>query len=392
MTLGVQLASNGDYWQACWRDSAGNRRRVSIGPKTQYSKRAAQAECNRIAAEHAVQPQRRDLRQAPSLQDWCTRYLEIRTDLTDSTKVLQGKTFEYLRAFFPPMAPIDKISRTAAAEWRAWLAKQPARLAKGETDDPKKKPRMSEATVCQHVRTAKVLFRFAVDQDLIAANPFSKLRGSPPHVDADFEIIDRKAFERVLEACPSPAWRTLLALCRLAGLRRGEALRLRWCDVDLAECTITVLPKADDAGRRKETTKQKRREVPIEPRLAKILQEAWELAEVGGSPLVAPVGLNNLDRDAWTIIQKAKLPPYSKPFHTLRKNLETEWLDQHPVMTVCKWLGHAPTVAARHYQKPTAESMAKVTGKAGEDPRDARIRELEEQLARAGGNPVRSPA
>ena len=44
--------------------------------------------------------------------------------------------------------------------------------------------------------------------------------------------------------------RALLATPALAGLRIGEALALRWCDVDLAAGRLGVGESKTDAGRR----------------------------------------------------------------------------------------------------------------------------------------------
>jgi integrase len=361
---GVTLASNGDYWQAAWYDSRGRRCRKSLGSKHEYSKRDAGALCRELAVEHAVQPSRKDRRQAPSLEEWLKRYPTLRTDVRESTLVLHAETGAYLTRFFDPQLAIDRVTRSAATDWRHWMTRQPARPRKGEKDDPKA-PRLSEASVCRHVRAAKTIFAFAVDEDRIPLNPFDRLKGTPAQHEAEFELVDRAALDKILEQCPDDGWKCLFALCRLAGLRQGEALRLRWSDVDWHARTLTILPSADEQGRRRTTTKQRRRDVPIEPRLYEILDECFHDA-ADGAELVCPVPLNNLHRQATKIVKRAGLEPYADPFHALRKNLESEWLALHPLLDVVKWLGHSPTVAAKHYHKPTADSVAKVTGAAAE--------------------------
>lgn len=357
---GVTLASNGDYWQAAWYDSRGRRCRKSIGPKKEFSKRDAAAACRELAVEHAVQPARKDRRQAPSLNAWLQRYPTLRTDVRDSTLVLHAETAAYLLRFFDPNVSIEKITRSGATDWRAWMTRQPARPKKGEKDDPDA-PRLSEASVCRHVRAAKTIFAFAVDEDLVPFNPFDRLKGTPAQHDAEFELVDRAALEKILDQCPDDHWKAIFALCRLAGLRQGEARRLRWGDIDWDARTLAILPEADEQGRRRETTKQRRRDVPIEPRLYEILDECFHEAD-DGAELVCDLSLNNLDRQARKIVKRAGIDPYADPFHALRKNLESEWLALHPLLDVVKWLGHSPTVAARHYHKPTAGSVAKVTG------------------------------
>jgi len=38
--------------------------------------------------------------------------------------------------------------------------------------------------------------------------------------------------DKLLDACHNVGWKMLIALCRIAGLRRGEALRLLWSDIN----------------------------------------------------------------------------------------------------------------------------------------------------------------
>ena len=42
----------------------------------------------------------------------------------------------------------------------------------------------------------------------------------------------------MLDACHNVGWKMLIALCRLAGLRRSEALRLLWLDINLGETSF----------------------------------------------------------------------------------------------------------------------------------------------------------
>ena len=60
--------------------------------------------------------------------------------------------------------------------------------------------------------------------------------------------------------------KTLIALCRLAGLRRGEALALPWSAIDWEKRWLTVFATKTGA----------KRIVPIEPKLHGILKDAAE--------------------------------------------------------------------------------------------------------------------
>jgi integrase len=380
VTKGVRLESNGAYWTACWTTEDGARGRRTVGPKSELSKRKALDRCAEIMAELALEPGRRNVGRAPTLKSWGEDYMKLRGDLSEGTRAAHRLTIDYLREFFGDDRRLDRITRAAADNWRTWLGTNGdislggRRLAGQE---------LAEPTVCLHVRNAKVIMGRAVDRAMLGVNPFAKLRATPPQIAPDFYPLTYQELDAILEACPDSAWRCAFSLARLAGLRFGEIRSLHWSHVDLGKGLITVLPPPNAKGRRTENTKKRARQVPISPKLSALLREAWEAAPSGEmGPCVGRFRLGTYSASAAKIIGSAGVPPYEKPFHTLRKCLETEWLDQHPVMTVCKWLGNSPAVAAQHYQTPTKDSIARVTGgKTETDLLREKIEVLEKQLA-----------
>ena len=119
----VVLSSNGKYWQAFYYDSSGNRRAKSLGPKKYLSKRKAKVLCDRLAAELQLKPIGTGLGKTLHLGEYLKRYLASRTDLRDGTMELHELTVRYLLSYFDPETHINKISRAAASDWRAALAR-----------------------------------------------------------------------------------------------------------------------------------------------------------------------------------------------------------------------------------------------------------------------------
>lgn len=338
-SLGVTLASNGDYWQASWSDTTGKRRKKSLGPKASIPKRQALGLCRELAAQHLVRPGARDVGRAPTLRAWLDELATLRTDHADTTRALHDLTGTYLCAVYGAETGLDRINRAAAARFRPWLAAS----------------NLSEASISGHMSRARQIFGRAMRLDLIQFNPFDREDCSCPHLDHDWRYVSEAELELLLDAAPDIDWRCLLALCRLAGLRRGEAMALTWDRIDWARHVLHVRPR-----RRKATTKERARTVPITPRLYNLLLEAREQA--GADPRVAPVGVNNIERTCVKIIERAGLTPWPKPLHTLRKNLVTDWQAKHPPLDVASWLGHDIRVAAEHYHQTRPETMAAVTG------------------------------
>lgn len=354
---GVHLCSNGAYWQYWFWDSSGRKVIKSLGSKADWPKRSALAECNRLAAELATSPGKRDVRESPTLGPWLDRYAQLRTDLAENTADLHRQTAALLREHFGADVRIDRIKRDDAAGFVAWLSRR-------------KKPRgeelVTESTVRKHVTISKVIFGHAVRLDLVPFNPFDREKSSAPKVDKDWRYVTVEETDRILETCPSDGWRVLTGLCRFAGLRLGEALRLDWPEVDWDDRSLTVKTE-----RGHETTKQRRRVVPITPKLHAILLAAFEAAPPGARSVVG-IGGDNHRRDFAVIARRAGLTPWGKPFHTLRKNCETDWLAKFPVMDVCDWLGHDPTVAREHYHQTRRDTFQAAAGI--EQPKAAEVR------------------
>ena len=346
------------YWYGSYTDHTGQRRRKMIGRTEELTRAQALrklADLEQQAAVGTVQQGR-----APKLSGWLDRYIQCRPDYADTTIQLYNQAVRHLTDHAGDL-PLDKITKQHAATYPPYL------IGLG----------LEPATAHKHARCIRSLLNEAVHQDVIARNPFDKIR-APGHTEAAFEHVGRVQFEWLLDACPDHTWRTLIGLTRLAGLRLGEAMRLQWDDVNWSEHTLTVRSK-----RRQRTTKDKTRTVPVMPGLYEILLAGFEAdnPEPVGLPPSAFSG--STCRGYQTIeqvIKRAGLTPWAKPFHTLRKSLESDWLSTYPVMDVARWLGHSPTVAAQHYHQTTPETMAKVTGKVQD--KDALIAELRAKIQR----------
>jgi integrase len=243
----VQLHKNGAYWLARWRDSSGKRRAKSLGSIESMSKAAAMRECREIQARMIVDPGSKDRGRSPTLGSWRDVYLGQRDDIADTTRLLHEQTIGDLIEFAGEGMRLDQFTRATAAEWRVWLGK-----------------RTGPATVAKHVRNAKVFFGWAVKQDVIPFNPCDRLNGTAPKVARDWREVTHADMRAMLDNAPSHEWRCLLGLCRWAGLRRGEAVRLSWGDVDFSAKVLRVLPESR-GGTRTISTKQGPPEVGPDP-------------------------------------------------------------------------------------------------------------------------------
>lgn len=371
MSHRVTLQENGEYWLARWRDEDGRTRSKSLGNRSKVTRRDALAACLDLERTFMATPGMKKGGRSPTLKQWTDKYVEIRADeVSDGTLELDRDTIAYLTKHFGADRKLRDITEANADDWRRWMGKQPS---KAKVDDAGTPIPLSPHTVASHVRRAKCLFERARKRKVIPTNPFADVSTAAPRIAKDWADISLDDLDRILDQCPSAAWRNLFAVCRLAGLRLGEAKRLTWRDVDWDEHTIRVWPPKRE-GRAIETTKVRARVVPIEPRLNAILRESFESARADDECPCWTGG--DLYRRAKPILERAGIAIYPKLFHTLRKCRESEWMTKYPGQVVCEWMGHSPSVAATHYVRPTADVMRAVTG--GTDP----LAEAQAEIAR----------
>lgn len=212
---------------------------------------------------------------------------------------------------------------------------------------------LRRSTVAKHARYLHAALAHAVKMGHIETNPSDRITVKAPSTPKAWAYVDAEQMAQVaLQAEPDLA--AAISLCRWAGCRINEALRLTTQNVDVARRTITIDPTPDDWGRLEEGTKGKRRVVPLDPRLLQIVER-------GG------------DQDAGRICGRLMYTDYryalqkicrwdGQPFHTLRKSCGMDWANLVPLSTVAEWMGHSVVVAAKYYLRPQEEHFAKIAG------------------------------
>jgi integrase len=111
--------------------------------------------------------------------------------------------------------------------------------------DTKKQGReLAVNTVRAHVASLKVLMASAVEDGVLRYNPAAQVRVSRPGVPVKPEkpgvrALDPDQLAAVLDAL-EPDWRLFFELLAATGCRIGEALELRWSDVDFGAKRVHV--------------------------------------------------------------------------------------------------------------------------------------------------------
>lgn len=333
------------YWTLQWRDRNKKNHFKSIGSTKKFSKRQAEKLRREKEYELTAKPGRRDAGKAPMLQEYLEKYMIVRkSELTKATLDLHGLTGRYLTAFFGPGKRIDRIQRADARVFKA-------ALAEGRLLSESKKGKLSESTVHLHMRNARKIFGIALEDDFIIANPFDKMAGKAPPPKGFHEVTD-KEFQTLYENA-NPIWKLWLALCLYAGLRRGEALHIRWENIDWDRSRLTIIAGEDWRPKDRDF-----RVVPIVPELRAILLEAFEQAKEG-QEFVIETGTMD-PRSSYKafhrLCSRAGIKPWSKPFHTLRKTCLTRWAREFPQHVVSEWAGHSEITTTSQFYLQISEA------------------------------------
>ena len=216
---------------------------------------------------------------------------------------------------------------------------------------------MSDATVRMYLRYAKLVFTAAVEQELIAKNPFSKLP-SRTTAAARTRYITLPEADQILASCPDHAWKALFGLARFAGLRTpSETCAIAWGDVDWERGRLNVR-----SVKTERYVGHERRVVPITPKLAGVLQDAFDQAAEGQVRIV-PLSVRNLHRRFAGIVKRAGLKPVARPFQVLRQSCATELAMTFPQKAVAVWLGHSEKVSSEHYLQVPDELYDRAAGR-----------------------------
>jgi integrase len=138
------------------------------------------------------------------------------------------------------------------------------------------------------------VFRFAVRRGWTGVNPVMQLEpGEKPRWRVEHVRILEGADLATLLAHTEDAYRPLLECLAYTGLRIGEALGLRWCDVDFEAAVLHVRQQLSRHRTPKHLkTEASRRDVVLAPAVTRLLRARWlassykdpESSQRSGSP------------------------------------------------------------------------------------------------------------
>jgi len=203
----------------------------------------------------------------------------------------------------------------------------------------------------------------------IHSNPIQRLERDerPKASRRELPSLDRDAIGTLIRCTPE-RYRTLIAVSVLTGIRQGEALGLRWHDIDLREGLIRVRYQLGRHGELVEPkTSAAKRDIPIPPSLVRMLASHRERAFASGfakpgdfvfsSQAGTPMNHRNITRRGLEkALERGNLPKLR--WHDLRHLAASALISQGAsIPYLSRVLGHAnPAITLGIYAHQYAEA------------------------------------
>lgn len=195
------------------------------------------------------------------------------------------------------------------------------------------------------LKSLSALFNYAEHMGYMPTNPFAGLKYKPVkkavrHLSvAEVNALIASDFKNM-------EFKTAIFLALFAGLRRSEALGLKWEDIDLERRTITVRRNyiwSYGVGYFQPTKNKSERTVPINNTLYTLLKEKKRIDE-----MVVHISPSYLTTEFPAYAQKIGLHRYT--FHDLRRTFGSSMLRNGvDLKTVSLLLGHTDIIVTSDY-------------------------------------------
>lgn len=216
---------------------------------------------------------------------------------------------------------------------------------------------LSSSTIRQTDTVLRQVLDTAVRDGLLSANPVAGLK-RPTVVTAEARALTVAEVADLLAAASGSRYEPLLRVLAATGMRRGEALALRWSDIDLDRRLLTVrgtLTRTKSGLRvQPPKTERSRRTIPVSTATVEVLQTVLDAQnaarEVCGLSWVEnglvfttefgqPTDPRNASRAMTIAANRAGLEGVG--IHTLRHTAASTMLEAGvPLRTVSEILGH----------------------------------------------------
>jgi len=341
---------------------------------------ARKVERNRFAAElraEVIQPQRLRRLDEVTLRSFLDDFLRTKSEqIRPGAMGPYQETAKRLLDHFGSALPLAELTPRRAAAFIGQLQRRDGRPG-----------RYSAASKEQRLRNCKTAFTLAVDWELLAKNPFARVK-APKAEARPWHHLTAEEYARLLAAAPDLRRKVIYALAYTGGLRFGEVFNLTWRAIDAEKAQVRIahrpataalppflvkdhekrivsLPQhtlglIEDLGTYRSAVDDESPFLAIEgKRLARVCVK-WQAHRAAGQPWKNQDMANNINRDLRCHMSRAGvIVPETEAFsfHTLRKSCIQNWADARlPMHVVRELAGHESITTTQRYYLRTAKA------------------------------------
>jgi len=224
-------------------------------------------------------------------------------------------------------------------------------------------------TFAHELGTLKAIFKYAIAHGILYRNPADAIKRRRIVITREKHIPTRAQFTSLIETIRQSDGKPdnqakaghgadFVELLAYSGMRKGEAVALKWQDVDFAGNQLTV------TGGANRTKNYETRHVPLSAQLRKLLSRLRAGSQAAPTDNVARIA--DPKKCLHTACRKLQLPYFSP--HRFRDFFATTCIEYGAdIPTVARWLGHKDGGAllmktyAHLRQEHSQEAMKKIT-------------------------------
>jgi integrase len=240
----------------------GARQYVTLGSEG-WDRRRAEAELANVLADvrrgiwrpPTPEPVREAPQEEPTFHEFASEWFTAREaeGLAAKTLVdLRWSLSNHLLRFFAghrlSEITVQEVDRYKVAKTRERQAIEEARAAAKKRGEKFSERGLSNGSINHTLRHLAQILETAVEYELLDSNPATGRRRRLKTSRPSRPWVEPEQLVTFLDAAPKGVGKVLLAILAGAGLRIGEALALRWRDVDLGTGTLYVRDAKTEKG------------------------------------------------------------------------------------------------------------------------------------------------
>ena len=248
------------------------------------------------------------------------------TNIKPQSKERIKRTIDHLKEYFGTEKKLRQVSKEDALSFYNWMIESSG---------------LKQNTINRRASTAREIFAFAIESDLLAKNPFKQKLIKTSVGAAKKKEVTKQVILDVIEHCPTTEWKLLFAFARFVGCRiPSEIQNLTWADIDRDKNQIRLWDEK----------REKNKTVPLFPEVEQLIAKQYDEVPDCEVYVFPNLRLNkNPGTTAKKYVKKAGYEVWNSFFNTLRANRETELMDEYGIRKACAWIGNTPETAMKNY-------------------------------------------